>query len=440
MKQESPPLPFIPKQVCVLFDTNAIHPASNEEQLVSSRLIDYANLRNSVPYQLQLCIPDIVFRERRYQIRQKAGAKWDSATASLRILRQDSPLTREEAVDRLCNDLEKDISGLGVEILSLDCAKVDLAAICEASIERKPPFSVNGEKGFRDSVILATAYQFIERLREKTPQCHIILVTGDKLIESAISTHALATRVEVVADHSSALTRLVALGRGLSHSEIQSILLQADEIFLSKDWKSGLLRDSGLEERLPEEHKEQILDPLLKENIPASFEKTGFFVSTPSLVKVEENIWHFVTLLEFQGCIWLGGSSSDIDFLETSILKVTLKRRVLDANYSAALFTMLAITFRVDWTARSETESKLKDAAIISVAPYTRKRFGSDYQFSGQPELIGIKINNQEENDAAVRLENIDPNCHAFAGRPTWLDNEANKEVDGTRMKPRPSI
>lgn len=421
MANEKDSIQVMPDKVCLFFDTSSIYPGSEEDSFLSSRIKDYANLRDSVPYELFIYVPDIALKERRFQLRKKAIKKWDSAADSLQFLCQKPPLTREDAIQKICTNLETEIKTLGIDIIPLENSKIDIESICTDSIERKPPFSINGEKGFRDALILESITQYIATLPTTTKECHAIIICNDKLLLKAIEERGLPLGVELIPSHGEALNRLVALGQGMKYSMIQNILLKADELFMGRDFKSGLFCDNKLQEKISEEFGEKIIEPFnLKYN--CYFEKEDFFISTSSLIKVTENIWHFVAFVEFQGSHCAAGYSKDIDYLESEIMKRKLKRQVLDPNdgFLSALLTKLTVTFRIDWRADRLADSSLSNASISKIIPYMRRDMGPGFMFSKKPELLGF-VSFKENCQDYISLHRIDKRYHGYVSRPEWL-------------------
>jgi len=427
-----------PDKVYVIFDTNSIHPGSDENKLLSSRLADYVNLRSTVPYKLLICIPDIAVKERQYQIKQKAISSWEKAERSLRFLCQALPLTREEAIQTAFNFLEKEIKSTGVDILPLEFSNVNFESISKASIERKPPFSSSGEKGFRDALIAETIVQFVGTLPTDPHKCLVIVVSGDKILIKALEKRDLSINIEYVLDHNNAINRLVALGEGVSYSKIQKILFQADEKFISRDWKSGLFCEEKLESKILEQFEKEILDPITF--VPAYFEKEDFFVSTPSLIKVDGNLWHFITFVEFQGGLWVAGHCDNIDYLEESILKRSVTRKVLDPNdgFLSALLTKLTITFRIDWHMKRFKDDRLSNASLSAIAPYMKKSLGPEHVFSGRPELLGFRSPKNSIHEP-IHIREIDRNRHRYIEKPEWIDTHCEHDIEKIPSEETPS-
>jgi hypothetical protein len=422
-----------PDQVFVIFDTSSIHPGSEMDKLLSSHLADYAKLRPTVRYKLRICIPEIALRERRYQIKQKAISAWQKAEASLRFLCQTPPLTREEAVQAIFANLEGEIRSTEADILPLEFSSVDIEAIANASIERQPPFSPSGEKGFRDALIAESIVHFVRTLSTDPQKCLVMVVIRDKLLLKALEERGLPSNLEYVDSHDDALNRLVARGQGVTYSAVQNILDQACDVFISRDWKSGLFCDEKLETKILEQFEKEILDSI--SFVPAYFEKEDFFISTPSLVRVDGNVWHFVTLVEFQGGLWVAGYCDDIDHLEQNILKQPVRRKVLDPDdgFLSALLNKLCITFRIDWRAERIADDRLYNPSLSAMVPYMKKSLGREHVFTRKPELLGLRSPEDRGSELMV-LREIDKKRHGYVGIPDW--HEAHREHDSQAMSP----
>lgn len=285
----------------------------------------------------------------------------------------------------------------------------------------------------RRTLIAESIVQFVKTWSTDPQKCLVMVVIRDRILLKALEKRDLPSNVEHVNGHDTALNHLVARGQGVTYGTVQNILDQAGDVFISRDWKSGLFCDEKLETRILEQFKKDVLDPITF--VPAYFEKDDFFISTPFLVRVDGNIWHFRTLVEFQGGLWIAGYCDSIDYLEKNILKQPVRRKVLDPDdgFPSALLNKLCITFRIDWRAERISNNRLCNPSVSAMAPYMKKSLGQEHMFSRKPELLGFKSPEDRDSELMV-LREIDKNRHGYVGIPDWY--EAHREHDSKAKSP----
>ena len=73
---------------------------------------------------------------------------------------------------------------------------VNWEKIIDDSVKRKVPFSHDlEEKGFRDAVILETAFQYFEGIRESNKK--LVFSTGDQLLKEAVNLKAQKLKMKI---------------------------------------------------------------------------------------------------------------------------------------------------------------------------------------------------------------------------------------------------
>jgi hypothetical protein len=190
----------VPLELRIALDTNQLFNGSASDLLRVELSKFIADSRRHDDVKIRWFLPEVVKRERRYQMRE-AARELLPATAKLeRLLGHGLAITPDVLSDRVNAIVDKQISELQIEVAKLDPEKVDWDRIVADSVDRNPPF-VTGkhEKGFRDAVIAETFLQLCQQSPKSQRACRIILVTSDEMLATSVSerTHG-ATNVKIL--------------------------------------------------------------------------------------------------------------------------------------------------------------------------------------------------------------------------------------------------
>jgi len=101
------------------------------------------------------------------------------------------PTPLGDLLEQLPQRLTENLAGYGAQIL--DNLTVDQERLLLMAVRKKPPFTIKGEKGFRDSVILITMLQHCRNQGWK----EVLIVTNDGPIVEACGTLPEAEGIEV---------------------------------------------------------------------------------------------------------------------------------------------------------------------------------------------------------------------------------------------------
>lgn len=170
----------------VVFDTNAIFNA-HADYLLS---LDVATLidRHSdhVDIAIEWCIPDIVMRERRYQMTSKAFDLTGAIRKLERLIGVNLNITEDTLKADVQRAIERQIEKYKLTLLKLDTQRVPWETVIENSVSRRPPFQAGEkEKGFRDALILECLVQLVECSPVSPKTCRIAFVTSDGALQEA---------------------------------------------------------------------------------------------------------------------------------------------------------------------------------------------------------------------------------------------------------------
>lgn len=176
----------IPNPHYLVLDTNILR-AKDDAELVSTKLTSFLDIY-AAEFQVFLVIPDVVRDEILYQEGKKAISQLNAASSSFKkinaITKKDYSYRLTEATIRKClaTNFKKWIESHCGNILNAPTDNIDLSDIIKRSVWRLPPFDnnpKNGEKGFRDMMILETLRYHLATCAHSYP---IAFICNDKLL------------------------------------------------------------------------------------------------------------------------------------------------------------------------------------------------------------------------------------------------------------------
>ena len=137
------------------------------------------------------------------------------------------------------------MEALQIKRIDVNPSNIDWTTLIEKAERRHPPFSVEGEKGFRDALILESVHQLAETI--PLTRSRVVLVTADDLLTTSFS-HRFASRqnlrVEPTLD--SVLTLINTLRSEIDENTLQDVLVKASLLFFDKDNPSCLYKKANI--------------------------------------------------------------------------------------------------------------------------------------------------------------------------------------------------
>lgn len=170
----------------VIFDTNTVRNQTSISSFIGGR-----NDLEKFSKVADILLPDIVIDEIRAQKRRHLTEMKNDFLSNPfhELMPLEKELTKAFKIDDLLHKIEKQET-IKYQILTLSDEKA-LMSMRHLAIERKPPFEVESDKGFKDAYIYFTVLQFLKT----TSSEEVYFVTHDRRLTEALSTTAGITVV-----------------------------------------------------------------------------------------------------------------------------------------------------------------------------------------------------------------------------------------------------
>lgn len=126
-------------------------------------------------------LPETVVWEREYQMSEPVTDLVRSV-GRLNKLGNKLEITEDRAKQRIHEIVKETLEQHHIEVLPVDCTRVDLHRMMSNSAFREAPFERRGdkgEKGFRDAQIIEAFYQLVADSPRSPDECQIALLSGD---------------------------------------------------------------------------------------------------------------------------------------------------------------------------------------------------------------------------------------------------------------------
>lgn len=172
-------------QVKIVFDTNAIW-TGGESYLLRQEIADLVGTtREDVHLEIAWILPEVVLHERLHQMFREAIALLPSLARLEKVIGHPLNITEAVVFQRISESVERQIAEHKLVIQQASYANVDWQRLVGDAVNRRPPFELKSEKGFRDAIIVETFLQLVEASPDQPQRCRIVLLTNDALLTRA---------------------------------------------------------------------------------------------------------------------------------------------------------------------------------------------------------------------------------------------------------------
>lgn len=275
-------------EIRVVFDTNALYTkvASDLFNHEISELIKLESDRRDI--KITWYLPDVVIKERQYQMKKEAKLLEPSLKQWEKLLNINLNLTNEILEKRVEECVLNHIKKYKVQILELDCSKVDWKHLVHRSCFRLLPFSPvkeekGYEKGFRDSLIAETFFQLIDFSPKSATKCKIVFITKDTDLKSHIEDRIKNKNVVVLQNIEELKGLINTLASEIDEITIQKYQVLASQYFFDKENKTCLYYKEKLGEQIRERYKSELLVLPSGENLKR--QNTTWIISRPQFIE-----------------------------------------------------------------------------------------------------------------------------------------------------------
>lgn len=396
-----------PGRLVAVLDTNSIHPGDEASDPFSLCTDKLTSLAATLPFKLDLSISVITADERKYQLVQKAKKLKAKVEAGCRFFGAEAPSFPINLEEFVSGQFENRCEQSGVSVIGLSHSSVAWDKMITASLSRQPPFSLDGEKGFRDALVIQTIAQFVENLPSDPRDCQIVIVSQDKLFAQAIETRFSSSRNVYWIETRERLAEWVqALSAGLSADQLEQLLDCADLLFVNETWTDGLWIREGIEERITNQFSQD-----LRFKLPdaISTRRAEVMLSAPFFDGRQGADLMFITIAEFQYDFVIAQDISGIS--KTELGKILVGDKIGRG----------AITFEIRWSARQVRDGTLSNPELQGIKGGYRKTFAADYQFEEIPQLLPLVHPGVRQRITSRRKSDRRPI------KPSWMEKKSGQ-------------
>jgi len=286
----------------VLFDTNPIWTKSASDLLRKEVVSLITNLSNHSDIDITWYIPEIVIKERTFQMNKEGNESLPSIEKIEKLL--NLKINRDTIQKRIDLTVKKQIEANSLKIVKVDVSKVNWDSIIHKAAHRHPPFEDNKtEKGFRDAIVLECLKQVIGMSSANKKICRIAFITEDALLAKATS-QITATNLDLFKNIDELISLINVLVSESTEELINSIkLLSRDFFFRVNDESTYIFTEKILDkikEKFPTQLEQLFDDASIRENgtwivnDPGFEKKIGQRLHYKSILQVNFEIYKYV--------------------------------------------------------------------------------------------------------------------------------------------------
>jgi hypothetical protein len=292
----SPPRKHVVPELWVMFDTSAIYSGS-AHYLVKKEISDAIQDNGGhTDLKIRWIVPAIVKAERQYQMTRLARTFLPTVQKLERLLGHNLNIADDILELRVREAVQRSIDSLGLEVEDIAVDKVDWPVLIARAVNRRPPFEAGDtEKGFRDSILLETFAQLVERAPRNAAKCRLAFVANDQLLISAVRERTLSApnvRLCSLEDLRGLINTLVS---EVDEEFVKGIMPQADRLFFNGRDQPGLYNDAKLRARVEERIKKDVGD---MPDGADTLEIAKYLINKPQFVRKDRQQIHWSTRLE----------------------------------------------------------------------------------------------------------------------------------------------
>ncbi len=284
----------------VIFDTNVIYTGSAND-LLRNNIIDLLKNHSSLSdIEIIWYIPEIVLKERIFQMNKKGSDLLPSIQKLEKLLGHNLNINEEIIKNRINETVNNQIEDNSIQTIILDTTKVNWDSIIHNSLNRLPPFEDNDkEKGFRDALILECLIQIINDSHKTKSSCRIAFITNDGLLkDAAIQATSGNNNVDIYSTSDELVSLINILNSEITEELIKSIEADALKIFFEKGNVNTFYYTEGIRNKIIESYSNELNQ--IQEGVE-SRENDKWWISKPGFEKkIKQRVfWKTVISVDF---------------------------------------------------------------------------------------------------------------------------------------------
>jgi hypothetical protein len=356
----------------VLFDTNVIYTGSANDLFRKeiTELLDNHKILSDI--ELYWHIPEVVLKERTFQMNKKGNELLPNVQKLERILGHNLNISSEIIRSRIDETIKKQLEKYQIHTAKTDTTKVDWETLINKALNRQPPFEDNEkEKGFRDALILECLMQLIKNSPTTKSICRIAFISNDGLLNvAATQATSSASNVNVFSNIDELVSLINILTSQITEETITSISAESGKLFFTKDDETSLYFTEGVRKKITEDYATQLS---AKQEGADKRENGSWWINKPGFEKKDKQRVFWKSIIEvdfeeFKTSIESSSTKSILDliqkkestnpFLSTSAPSFQTKKEKVGEGKTR---------FEVLWSVTLTTNKKLKNPKVDSI-------------------------------------------------------------------------
>ena len=356
----------------VLFDTNVIYTGSANDLFRKeiTELLDNHKILSDI--ELYWHIPEVVLKERTFQMNKKGNELLPNVQKLERILGHNLNISSEIIRSRIDETIKKQLEKYQIHTAKTDTTKVDWETLINKALNRQPPFEDNEkEKGFRDALILECLMQLIKNSPTTKSICRIAFISNDGLLNvAATQATSSASNVNVFSNIDELVSLINILTSQITEETITSISAESGKLFFTKDDETSLYFTEGVRKEITEDYATQLS---AKQEGADKRENGSWWINKPGFEKKDKQRVFWKSIIEvdfeeFKTSIESSSTKSILDliqkkestnpFLSTSAPSFQTKKEKVGEGKTR---------FEVLWSVTLTTNKKLKNPKVDSI-------------------------------------------------------------------------
>jgi len=276
----------------IVFDTNVIF-SGTASYLINKNTSDFiTNNTDFTDLNISWYLPDIVIKERVFQMTNKGNELLLSVNKLEKLLGHNLNITEEIIIERVRRTIENQLTEHSLNKIDLNINNVNWDRIITNSVNRIAPFeNSQKEKGFRDALILEALEQLVIN-SPKTPKiCKIAFICDDTLLNEAARERLKEyTNIRFLSNLTSLKGLINVLVSEIEENIIDEISQTASEMFFIPQDETTIYYKEKIGDRIKELYNSQLHD--FPDKITTKIELGTWYISPVNFIKkIKQRIW-----------------------------------------------------------------------------------------------------------------------------------------------------
>ena len=236
----------------VVFDTNALYTQRIDDPVNDAAAEVIKAHSKHVDVEITWSLPEMVVREREYQMLDEAKKYVVSLNKIERLLGTNWNVTPENLELQIQKSIQNRMHQLGLVMVPLNPAPVDWQRLTTDAARRVPPFEAGDtEKGFKDAIIIETFLQIMAAWLAEDIKNKAYLVTSDKVMTEALQKRLPpGNRVRIFADMSALSSEINILGSSVDETFAAELVADATTLFFDPASGDGFFNQAQIDDEI----------------------------------------------------------------------------------------------------------------------------------------------------------------------------------------------